>query len=175
MNEHQNKSLARTNFGIEILNNLTLQLYSNWLFEKLYLTYERVFHLLFYNLKSSCQTMFFIHSRFLFFWISDKTLLLMCDISLQSIGYQIKHSLSCLMSLLGVLLSGETLILICGISFLDVWISNESLLHVFEYTTTQWCDTRRNTLSHVWYSISQSGYRMKNSLLGVWIQEEVTR
>ena len=90
MNEHQNKSLARTNFGIEILNNLTLQLYSNWLFEKLYLTYERVFHLLFYNLKSSCQTMFFIHSRFLFFWISDKTLLLMCDISLQSIGYQNK-------------------------------------------------------------------------------------
>ena len=48
-----------------------------------------------------------------------------------------KHSLSCLMSLLGVWLSGETLILICGVSFLDIWISNESLLHVFEYTTTQ--------------------------------------
>ena len=60
------------------------------------------------------------------------------------------------MSLFVVWLSGETLILICGISFLDVWISNKSLLPVFEYTTTQWCDTRQNTLSRVWYSISQS-------------------
>ena len=48
-----------------------------------------------------------------------------------------KHSLSCLMSLLGGWLSAETLILICGISFLDVWISNKSLLPVFEYATTQ--------------------------------------
>ena len=135
-----------------------------------------MFYLLFYNLKSGCQTMFFVHSRstscFFRYPIKHSFSCLIyryrvsgyqmkhsfsCLIYRYRVsGYQIKHSLSCLMSLLGVWLSGETLILICGISFLNVWISNKSLLPTFEYTTPQWCDTRQNTLSRVWYSISQS-------------------
>ena len=131
---------------------LILQLYGYWLFEKLYLTYERVFHL-----SNNVFCTLSIHFLFFFFFgypikYSFSCVIYRCRVS----GYQMKHSLSCLMSLLGVWLSGETLILICGISFLNVWISNKSLLPTFEYTTPQWCDTRQNTLSRVWYSISQS-------------------
>lgn len=117
-----------------------------------------MFHLLFYNLKSGCQTIFFctLSIYFLFFGYPIKHSFSCLIYRYRTSGYRIKHSLSCLLSLFAVSLSGETLILICGILFLDVWISNESLLHVFEYTTTQWWDTRRNTLSRVWYGISQS-------------------
>lgn len=128
---------------------LTLQLYGYWLFEKLYLTYERVFHL-----SNNVFCTLSIHLLF-FFWISDKTLLLMCDISLQSIWIS-NETLPLVFDVTPRWLAVRWFILICGISFLNVWISNKSLLPVFEYTTPQWCDTRQNTLSRVWYSISQS-------------------
>lgn len=151
MNEHQNKSLARTNFGIEILNShpTTLRLLIIW---------ETIS-----NIRESVSSvkqcfLYTLDPLLVFFFFgypikhSFSCVIYRCRVS----GYQMKHSLSCLMSLLGVWLSGETLILICGISFLNVWISNKSLLPTFEYTTPQSCDTRQNTLSRVWYSISQS-------------------
>lgn len=129
-----------------------------------------MFHLLFYNLKSKQCFLYTLDLLLVFFGypIKHSFSCLICRYRVS--GYRIIHSLSlsCLMSLLGVWLSGERLILICCISFLDVWISNESLLHVFEYTTTQWCDTRRNTLSRVWYSICQSWNIGWNTLFSVF-------
>ena len=114
---------------------LTLQLYGYWLFEKLYLTYERVFHP-----SNNVFCTLSIHFLF-FFWISDKTLLLMCDISLQSIW--ISNETLPLVFLLSDAIPGKTLFLVFDIVFLRVWISDETL--------SSWClDTRRGYRITFW-------------------------
>ena len=171
MNEHQNKSLARTNFGIEILNShpTTLRLLIIW--ETISNIRESV--------SSVKQCFLYTLDPLLvfFFWISDKTLFLMCDISLQSIwisnetlplmfdvtpGYQVKHSFSFVVyhfsmfgyqinhsfprlstRLLSDAIPGKTLFLVFDIVFLRVWISDETL-------SSRCLDTRRGYKITLW-------------------------
>ena len=170
MNEHQNKSLARTNFGIEILNShpSTLRLLIIW--ETISNIRESV--------SSVKQCFLYTLDPLLvfFFWISDKTLLLMCDISLQSIW-----------------ISNETLPLMfdvtprclairwnthshlwCIISrYVDIkWIT-PSCLWVYNYSVMGY--QAKHSFSGLIEYFSELGYRMKHSLLGVWKQEKDTR
>ena len=135
MNEHQNKSLARTNFGIEILNShpTTLRLLIIW--ETISNIRESV--------SSVKQCFLYTLDPLLvfFFWISDKTLLLMCDISLQSIW--ISNETLPLVFLLSDAIPGKTLFLVFDIVFLRVWISDETL-------SSRCLDTRRGYKITLW-------------------------